>query len=396
MFYPHPNCKTDNYDIVNCSSDNVLCVLRKVLQDKRFENYSFVVVCYDESKRLSYYEYCKRIRGDINVCFLTNHDRIAFLKNFYKASIILTGTSHQVFQYKRKSQKVYCLNYFSPFKDDYYYIHNLGVKDEERLLHTNNSLINCIITTSDICSRIMANDIPLSLSKCLSLGFPRNDNFYNPSIELKKRLVEIIGLNFSKIICYTPTYRDYERDGSDLCDASLTIKKNVLGTTDSFDIDIMSRLLTEMNAIMIYKFHPLQEKSIVKNNNTQRIISYSKLVNNINFSLYDLLPISDVLITDYTSTSFDFLHANRPIIYYFYDYDKYCKNRGFSFDPIDMVCAGPVVYNIGELCEQLVDVMNNKDAYQEKRAAIHRFINKYHDDYSSDRILDLILTGKRV
>ncbi|MCS2279479.1 CDP-glycerol glycerophosphotransferase family protein [Bacteroides thetaiotaomicron] len=41
------------------------------------------------------------------------------------------------------------------------------------------------------------------------------------------------------------------------------------------------------------------------------------------------------MITDYTSTYFDFLLVNKPVIFNFYDIEEYRRVRGFSFEPIE-------------------------------------------------------------
>lgn len=45
----------------------------------------------------------------------------------------------------------------------------------------------------------------------------------------------------------------------------------------------------------------------------------------------DLLAVTDVLITDYSSILFDFLPARRPMIFYAYDLTEYAEQRGLYF-----------------------------------------------------------------
>lgn len=48
--------------------------------------------------------------------------------------------------------------------------------------------------------------------------------------------------------------------------------------------------------------------------------------------LNDLLIISDVLISDYSSIFFDYSILHRPMVCFAYDIDEYTKNRGMYID----------------------------------------------------------------
>jgi CDP-glycerol glycerophosphotransferase len=46
-----------------------------------------------------------------------------------------------------------------------------------------------------------------------------------------------------------------------------------------------------------------------------------------------LLRLSDLLISDYSSIFFDYLLLDKPIVFFPYDYEKYCsRDRSFLFD----------------------------------------------------------------
>src|SRR5699024_4212111 len=46
----------------------------------------------------------------------------------------------------------------------------------------------------------------------------------------------------------------------------------------------------------------------------------------------DVLAVTDVLVTDYSSIFFDFLPAKRPIFHYCHDWKEYSEQRGLYFD----------------------------------------------------------------
>lgn len=58
----------------------------------------------------------------------------------------------------------------------------------------------------------------------------------------------------------------------------------------------------------------------------------------------DILAVTDILVTDYSSIFFDFLPTGRPILFYVYDLEAYRAERGLYFDVGQMpgdVCRDP-------------------------------------------------------
>ncbi|PIU47337.1 hypothetical protein COS93_00010, partial [bacterium (Candidatus Gribaldobacteria) CG07_land_8_20_14_0_80_33_18] len=50
------------------------------------------------------------------------------------------------------------------------------------------------------------------------------------------------------------------------------------------------------------------------------------------FSLEEVLSMTDILITDYSSVGFEFANLERPVIYYPYDLDEYKNTKGLIDD----------------------------------------------------------------
>ena len=69
-FIPHPNCRTDKYDIINYSSDNVLVLLNYLLKKDSAEYYKIYVEIYDSSRISEYQEYIYGINPNIRCTFL--------------------------------------------------------------------------------------------------------------------------------------------------------------------------------------------------------------------------------------------------------------------------------------------------------------------------------------
>src|SRR5690606_32910693 len=103
----------------------------------------------------------------------------------------------------------------------------------------------------------------------------------------------------------------------------------------------------------------------------------------------ELLSIVDVLITDYSSICFDFMHLNRPIIYFAYDYEEYKRDRGLYIDLNSL--PGVVCNSIEEVILNLNKLENFTQKYMQT-GAIDKYC-AYDDGKASLRFLDAIFNN---
>ena len=382
FFIPHGNSRTDNYDVFNWESDNVLCVLNYILKDDRFDNHLFSIVYYDDNKYLRYIEYLKKFRN--KKIKLIKPNSVQFVKEYFLSKIILTDSAHVLHRYKIKKQTLICLGYYTPFKDDFGYIKKFSWRQQIQFFKLSNKIIDYYITTSDLSSRIISCDFLLLYSHLKSLGAPRNDIFYRSGSNFKEQISIFLKRKVERIILYTPTFRDYEST------LEITNSRNMFGNTDASWEKSLDDYLNKNNIVLIAKLHPLQERSVVKQESFKNIIYYSDLASKIDVNLYVIMSETDCLITDYTSTSFDYMHKDSPIIYYFYDYEKYVSTRNFSITPIFPLCGGDIAYTKEELFDTIVRVMRGIDAYCSKRISVHGLMNRNRDGKDTERVVNFI------
>ena len=93
--------------------------------------------------------------------------------------------------------------------------------------------------------------------------------------------------------------------------------------------------------------------------------------------LEELLKISDVLISDYSSVMFDYSILGRPIFSFAYDYEKYIENRGVYIDIRKELPNG-----ICENEDQLLEKIKNCN-YEEEIIKSRNFKNKYIEKYGN-------------
>ena len=93
------------------------------------------------------------------------------------------------------------------------------------------------------------------------------------------------------------------------------------------------------------------------------------IINPNEFNTYDILKISDYVITDYSALIMDALVINKKILLYVYDYQKYKRETGLN---INLLEDYPNITKTD--AQDIVDIIiNNK--YNEKE--YQKFANKY-------------------
>src|SRR5699024_6986954 len=150
--------------------------------------------------------------------------------------------------------------------------------------------------------------------KVLEYGAPRNEYLLNSNNEEKKRM-QNIDFFYSdeniKYILFCPTWRKDKR-------------KNLL----SINLKILLNYLPD-NYEIIVKLHPNEAYLRGKYSSIDERIHcfYNEFVD-----IQELYLISDTMITDYSSTIFDYAHLNKPIILLQEDTQLYTDKVGFYYN----------------------------------------------------------------
>lgn len=364
---PHNNGKTDKYDITNYSSDNILTLINYIIDHKIAVKSTFYIECYSVERMDIVNDYVKRadfrivpIINDQVKSSVFNKIKNHFLR--YSCKVWISCTPFAGFDDKIRSQRFICLSYCSPLKSGIsLYHYDLGYMDN----YLETSFLTASIHAAEFRNRVYNSPV---------LGFPRNDNLFKRNSRVLK-WISSLNVSYKKIIVYAPTYRDYK---------GAFTNKNVLGFAD--DPNILEEFLAENDILLIAKFHPLQD--LGSNIFTKHVIPYYK---SYDFSLYDLLAVSDMLISDYSSVIHDYIITSKPVVLDFFDYDLYKDSRGFAFDPVEVVCPGKVCKHFDELKSAVISELSSTHR-DEKYYWIQKLFHKYVDDNSCDRVWNFLKT----
>src|SRR6185437_9314215 len=154
-----------------------------------------------------------------------------------------------------------------------------------------------------------------------------------------------------RVAMYVPTWRDNQHDGTSRY--GLDLKLDLVAASEELAQDYV--LLIRGHHLMAGWKLAEAEPGFVFD-----VTGYP--------DINDLLRITDVLITDYSSVSFDFAPTGRPMLFFTYDLAEYRdKLRGFYFD-FEESAPGPLLSTSAEVIAALDNldavVAESKPAYE--------------------------------
>ena len=240
------------------------------------------------------------------------------------------------------------------------------------LIKKSSEKIDYVTVTSENIKKFYAGAFQVDENKVLSFGIPRLDYFNKENLskgnisKIKSQWPEI---KDKKIILYAPTFRE-DPEYNDVF--------------KYFDVKHFIDILGEDHVLFI-RLHPkinLISKDVNSIYNLDNVYDLSHYENS-----EELLLVSDILITDYSSIMADYTILNRPILLFAYDLDNYLKNeRGFYFDYKEEAPG-----NIVKTTEELIDAIKNENFNLNKLEKYKNFEFDYLDGNATKRILDHIL-----
>ncbi len=210
----------------------------------------------------------------------------------------------------------------------------------------------------------------------LPIGIPRTDIFFDE--EYKKDMVARLQQEYpiirqrNKVYLYAPTFR-----GNNAVDAGFPMER--------VDWKKWGAFLKERNELLLVKMHPFVKKPIKIPEEYKDYILDMSEYREVN----DILFISDVMITDYSSVMYEFSLLRRPMYFYAFDQRMYENSRDF-YEPYEETVPSPSV--IVKTFPALLHALEDTDNYDYD--ALDRFVRKnfkYTDGKSTDRFIDEII-----
>lgn len=192
----------------------------------------------------------------------------------------------------------------------------------------------------------------------LECGYPRNDIFWKAD-ENRKKIEELYGLEPEEgIVLFAPTYREDSGTEEGLPGSGREILR----------IEEICQALEERfgkKYKFLIRFHPYDknpEKRYTWCEGWMNVTSYD--------DVQELLAVSDILITDYSSVMWDFSLQKKPVFLFHPDLDKYQKERGYYLPFGQMPYIE--VFSNEEMCRKIKCF--DEESYRRK---LDRFLEEY-------------------
>lgn len=182
-----------------------------------------------------------------------------------------------------------------------------------------------------------AEGFGISEDKVYATGIPRADIFFDEEYKsyVKSSLYEKYPvLKEKKVILFAPTFRGNGQSSAHYPYEYLEMQKLYENLSDDY--------------VFLLKIHPFVKNKIS--------IPYEYSDFFIDFSEYreinDLLLVTDLLITDYSSVCFEFALLNKPMLFFAFDVEEYIATRDFYYDFFDFI-PGPLLRSTDEIVEAI-------------------------------------------
>ncbi len=233
-----------------------------------------------------------------------------------------------------------------------------------------NSRITHLIVNSEETREIYGGAFGVARDKVYCYGLPRTDLFFDPRKirERKQKFYErypnLVG---KTLVLYAPTFRDREKDHPSI----------------ALDLELLSQELPEQYVFML-RLHPFVMEAF--QHDAQPLDDKEKDTNIVSMSDYPdistLLLVADYLITDYSSSIFEYCLRERPMIFHAYDLEEFEHNaRGF-YRPYREYVPGPIARDTGELIALL-----KQNQFDFKQIQMFKDKNyQYQDGNSTERL----------
>lgn len=230
-----------------------------------------------------------------------------------------------------------------------------------------------VITGSKQLAHVYAEAFGIEESAVVPTGLPRIDTFLDEE-RTKKVVADFHAANpelkGKKIVLFAPTFR-----GKSIGDAHYPY--------DRIDFAKLHEVCGDKYVVLFRMHHFISEKVPIPEQYRDRLLDFASFPDT-----NDLLHVTDVLVTDYSSVIYEYTLLDKPILFYAYDKDTYSVVRGFHRD-YDSVAPGKICTTFDELLKALQD----EDFDLSKIAQFRKENFDFVDTNSADRVIDWLVVG---
>ena len=253
------------------------------------------------------------------------------------------------------------------------------IEGNERIrIHKGYRKYTHVITSAQAINHCYMEAFGVGEDNVLATGIPRTDMFFDSAYveSARERLNRAYpALRDKKIILFAPTYRGLRADDAGYDFSQVPVQELYEALHQDY--------------VWVVKWHPALYNNIA-NGKVQApdFRRYPDFFLDLSAEreINDILTITDVLITDYSSVIFDYYLTGGRVILYPYDYDTYYNGRSFYYDYEDYL-YGPMVKTPEALIQAIQHPIEGEQEIRD------RFGKKYMeacDGQATRRVVDWV------
>lgn len=295
-----------------------------------------------------------------------------FLRLYATSQVVFVDDYYHLLSYVKKKPEVQLVQLWhacGAFKT--FGFTRLGKAGGPKQTDPNHRMYDVAIVSSAEIAKHYAEGFGLSDDKVLATGIPRTDIFMDPQYAQTVQdgfYTKYPQLRDKRIILFAPTFRGNGQ-------------MSAYYPADAFHVDEFMEALPADTALLI-KYHPFcPERPVIPEGYKDRVLDLSD-----EDELNDLLFVTDLLITDYSSVVFEASLLDIPMLFYAFDLFDYISKRDFYYD-FESFVPGKIVFSQRELTEAIT----TGDFESEKVPPFKTKFFDHLDGRSSRRVADLIL-----
>lgn len=227
---------------------------------------------------------------------------------------------------------------------------SVNKKTFQEVIRKGSSLTDLMLSGSDFYSDVCGTAFRYK-GEILKIGTPRNDQLIKRNIDLESKIRSMINVDADKkILLYAPTY------------------KNGIAV-QAIDVDLVETLN------MLEEKHHCKWVCFTRAHNGVKLsdsIIDSRIINVSDYpDMADLLVISDMLITDYSSCAGDMIRAYKPVILAQFNIDDFINNyRDLYYNPED---SGFLIAHSQEELNHMILGLSDSDYIDSCRKVMNHF-----------------------
>ncbi len=251
--------------------------------------------------------------------------------------------------------------------------HGVTKDDLSRWLRKRNKNISLFVTTTHSeYQSILEYEYEYDENQVKCTGFPRYDYLYDKAKE-------------SRLITFMPTWRSYLVNKSDVKSDRRNLET---GFAESSYCQMYRQVFTDHRLHEAIEKYGYKIRMMLHPSMPEKCIKYLQLGDDVeilskNSSYRELFAESSLIVTDYSSTVFDFAYLRKPVLYFQQDVEEFFSGR-HSYDKgyfdYERDGFGEVEYTAEALVSRMIEYMEQdcqlKDMYRDRIEKTFAFNDK--------------------